>query len=93
MFLFLIANLLVPEVSNSGMVPPSFPDNEQPGQLYAYRISQSEVTLRTRHIGPVGIQPIAEGTYKCVARNFDETKNYTVSVQQRGEIYCRWPTC
>ena len=88
MFLFLIANLLVPEVSNRGMVPQSFPDNEQPGQLYAYRISQSKVILRTRDIVPVGIQPIAEGMYKCVARNFDKTKNYTVSVQPRGEIYC-----
>ena len=62
----------------------SFPYNEQPGQLYAYRISQSEVILRTTHMGPVGIQSIADGMYKCVARNLDETKNYTVSVQTKG---------
>ena len=69
-------------------MPPSFPDNEQPGQLYAYRISQSQVILRTRHMAPVGIQRSAEGMYKCVARNLDKTRNYTVSVQPRGEI-CR----
>ena len=75
----------MPEVSSAGMVMlPSLPDNEQPGQLYAYRISQSEVTLRTRHIAPVGIQHGADGMYKCVARNGDKTKNYTVSVQTRG---------
>ena len=63
---------------------PSFSDNEPPGQLYAHRISQSEVTLRTRHMAPVGIQPIAEGMYKCVARNLDKTRNYNVSVQPKG---------
>ena len=63
---------------------PSFSDNEPPGQLYAHRISQSEVTLRTRHMAPVGIQRSADGMYKCVARNGDKTKNYTVSVQTRG---------
>ena len=75
----------MPEVSSTGIAVPSlFPYNEQPGQLYAYRISQSEVILRTRHVGPVGIQSIADGMYKCVARNLDETKNYTVSVQTKG---------
>ena len=75
----------MPEVSSTGMaVPSSFPNNEQPGQLYAYRISQSEVILHTRHMGPIGIQPIADGMYKCVARNRNETNNITVSVQTKG---------
>ena len=75
----------MPEVSSAGVaMPPSLPDNEQPGQLYAYRISQSEVTLRTRHMAHVGIQRSADGMYKCVARNRDQTNNYTVSVQTRG---------
>ena len=69
---------VVPEVSSAGVAMPP------PGQLYAYRISQSEVTLRTRHMAPVGIQPIAEGMYKCVARNLDKTNNTIVSVQPKG---------
>ena len=78
---------LVPEVS---MMSQSYPNSEQPGQLYAYRISQSEVILRTRYMVPVGIQSVADGSYKCVARNLDKTNNNTVSVQTRGEIYSRW---
>ena len=72
---------LVPEVS---MMSQSYPNSEQPGQLYAYRISQSEVILRTRHMGPVGIQSVADGSYKCVARNLDKTNNNNVSVQTKG---------
>ena len=66
------------------MMSQSYPNSEQPGQLYAYRISQSEVILRTRHMGPVGIQSVADGSYKCVARNLDKTNNNTVSVQTKG---------
>lgn len=46
---------------------------EEPGQLYAYRLSRSEVSLGTRRrnvLGAsIGVQPLAMGTYICVAQN------------------------
>lgn len=61
---------------------PSFPVDEQAGQLYAYRISQYTVVLKT--LRAVGIQLVAEGTYTCAAENGDERNNITVTVDPEG---------
>lgn len=61
---------------------PSFPVDEQAGQLYAYRISQYTVILKT--LRAVGIQWVAEGTYTCVAENGDERNDTTVRVDPKG---------
>lgn len=61
---------------------PSFPVDEQAGQLYAYRISQYTVVLKT--LPTVGIQLVAKGTYTCVAENGDERNNTTVTVEPEG---------
>lgn len=75
-------------MSSGRDILPSFPVNEQAGQLYTYRVSQSEVILQTREstvqMIRVGIQPVAEGMYKCVAKNVDKTNNHTVSVEPTG---------
>lgn len=77
-------------MSSGTDILPSFPVNEQAGQLYTYRVSQSEVILQTRESTvqmirvAVGIQPVAGGMYKCVAKNVDKTNNHTVSVEPTG---------
>lgn len=58
---------------------PPLPVDEEAGQLYAYRISQYSVVLKT--LRAVGIQGVAEGTYTCVAENGDERNNITVTVE------------
>ena len=54
----------------------AFPDVEQVGQLYAYRLNNSAVVLRTREsydmMGqriPIGIKQVAHGMYQCEAKN------------------------
>ena len=69
-----------------------FPNDEEAGQLYAYRNSRNEVILRTREsvamngeLVTVGIQSVANGRYTCVARNSDATMNVTITVEPVGE--------
>ena len=64
--------------------------DEQAGQLYAYRVSQNSVILKTRESTngttrvAVGIQPVAAGMYTCVALNGPERNESTVSIDPKG---------
>ena len=75
-------------MQNGGLVGDSidFPAREEVGQLYAYRMSDSNVVLRTREsyeIGQpvaIGIQVIANGTYVCVSANANEQRMRTLTI-------------
>ena len=63
-----------------------FPTGEQVGQLYAFRVDESNVVLGTRESNEsglcvkIGIQPVANGVYRCVAQNANEevARNVTI---------------
>ena len=61
---------------------------EKPGQLYAYRLSRSEVTLGTRRrdvLGAsVGAELVAIGTYVCVANNAVINNTVMIILQVKG---------
>ncbi len=61
---------------------------EKPGQLYAYRLSRSEVTLGTRRRdilrASVGTGQVAMGTYVCVASNAVINNTKMVTLQVKG---------
>ena len=81
----------VPEVSSSSTDDPDYTvlQSQQPGQLYAFRVSQNRVVLRTRvETGDVriGVQSPAEGQYGCVATNFDKTLSITIEVRPIGML-------
>ncbi len=61
---------------------------EKPGQLYAYRLSRSEVTLGTRRRdvlrASVGAERIAMGTYVCVASNAVINNTAMITLQVKG---------
>ena len=62
-------------------------NEENSGQLYAYRLDPNTIYLGTRNVrelgASIGIQRIASGVYRCVARNGNEndTKSLTVAVE------------
>ena len=63
--------------------------SQQPGQLYAFRVSQHRVILRTRvQTGDVviGVQSPSGGQYACVATNFDKSSSITVEVRPIGML-------
>ena len=61
------------------------------GQLYAYRISDFEVILRTRDddtLGAaVGIGEVASGTYICEARNANRNVAVNFTVQVTSKLF------
>lgn len=63
---------------------------EQPGQMYAYRISRSEVLLGTRRLdtlgASVGIGPVAQGQYQCIARNAIVNNSLSLSISVKGRL-------
>ena len=62
---------------------------EQPGQLYAYRISRSQVLLGTRRSdtlgASVGIGLVAQGQYQCVSRNAIVNNSLSLSIGIEGK--------
>ena len=64
---------------------------ESPGQLYAYRVSRSEVILGTRRkdeLGSsIGISQEGQGEYQCVAANsvINSTLSITISIRSTYE--------
>lgn len=72
---------------------PSQVQNEEAGQLYAYRVSEYEVYLGTRDnatLGAaVGIEMEAAGVYVCVAINTNESEavNLTVNVISKSFVF------
>ena len=69
----------------------TFPEKEILGQLYAYRINNSAVVLRTRETFyldqriPIGISQVAKGEYTCTARNANEMDEVSVNIDIVGE--------
>lgn len=63
---------------------PSQVQGERAGQLYAYRINTSAVVLSTRDnvtLGAaVGIKTVANGMYRCDARNDNENRTVFLKV-------------
>lgn len=63
---------------------PSQVRDEVAGQLYAYRDNTSAVFLSTRDdetLGAaVGIKMVANGIYRCYARNDNERRNVSLTV-------------
>ena len=78
-------------LSLSSTSPPPVIQTEEPGQLYAYRLSRSEVSLGTRRrniLGAsIGIQTIATGTYICVARNAVINNTISITLQVKGKFW------
>ena len=64
---------------------------ESPGQLYAYRVSRSEVILGTRRkdvLGSsIGISQEGQGEYQCVATNsvINNTLSINISIRSTYE--------
>ena len=62
--------------------------NERAGQLYAYRINESAVILGTRDNetfnAPIGIKPVADGEYKCLTINTNETETIILNIRVKG---------
>lgn len=70
----------------------SIPD-EEPGQLYAYRLNGNVLYLATRDQslssdlgGSIGIGKVAQGSYRCIARNGNANKTEDLTVQVTGEF-------
>ncbi len=68
--------------------PPPPMIEEKPGQLYAYRLSRSEVTLGTRRrdvLGAsVGTGRVSMGTYVCTASNAVINNTVMITLQVKG---------
>ena len=64
--------------------------NEQVGQLYAYRINDSAVILGTRRASvfgaSVGIGPVANGDYRCLAENDNTNNILTISIDVTSKL-------
>ena len=69
--------------------------SDTPGQLYAYHYSNTSVVLGTRlSVTPngsietaVGISEVADGTYRCIARNFaNGTSESEINITARNNI-------
>ena len=90
-----VLELDVSSLSSSGIstvdLQRSILGQERPGQLYAYRYSNTTVVLATRNASflgaKVGIGNIATGTYKCRAQNTNATseRELTIIVLNNGE--------
>ena len=76
-----------------------FPENETLGQLYAYRVSHTEMLLGTREGAYpetlqsnnsratgvlIGISSVSNGLYRCVARNANASRTITVTINVQG---------
>ena len=70
----------------------TFPQPEESGQLYAYRLNGSAAVLRTREwrpfgtsqIAAIGLQEAGNGMYICVAENANEISSQTVIIGVSG---------
>jgi len=76
-----------------------FPENETLGQLYAYRVSSTEMILGTREAAYpetlqsinsrttgvlIGISSVSNGLYKCIARNANASRTITATINVLG---------
>ena len=91
---------MVPENSDSNTLQPDYNITqmdalpiivgEVPGQLYAYRVSRSEVILGTRRkdeLGSsIGISREGQGEYQCVARNSIVNSTHLITVNVIGTV-------
>ena len=70
----------------------TFPQPEESGQLYAYRLNGSAAVLRTREWQPfgtsqiavIGLQEAGNGMYICVAENANEISSQSVTIGVSG---------
>jgi len=56
--------------------------------LYAYRLNESAVILGTRDNetfnAPIGIKQVAQGKYRCLTVNVNETETIILTVKVKG---------
>ena len=67
-------------------------ENERAGQMYAYRYNDTTVVLGTRKrdfLGAeVGIDTVANGTYRCTATNVNGEMSQDINITVQGLSLC-----
>ena len=82
-----LEDLLTPEEIDFMNEALLLTQNEDIGQLYAYRLNEQEVILGTRNMtfkASIGISQVAVGSYVCFAENDEQNVTTLFEIMVKG---------